>query len=172
MKLVLELSDCLDELNSIDRVFHSQTDALMALSDNLYEIGFSPTDEPLKKIHELVDRDIAGYRKQVKQMVADAWRTKDNVRHSHSTSPPPCLTGDEGELTGEQLLELLDLQQKEETLREAQYSNQQAKAARRQADETAAQSQILFLFTIVTIIFVRLPERTRSQLLSHTSTIL
>lgn len=51
-------------------------------------------------------------------------------------------------------MELLDLQQKEETLREAQYSNQQAAAAREQADETAAQSQILFLFTIVTIIFV------------------
>jgi hypothetical protein len=51
-------------------------------------------------------------------------------------------------------VELLDLQQKEETLREAQYSNQQASAAREQVDETAAQSQIFFLFTVVTIIFV------------------
>lgn len=51
-------------------------------------------------------------------------------------------------------MELLDLQQKEETLREAQYSNQQASAAREQVDETAAQSQIFFLFTVVTIIFV------------------
>lgn len=49
------------------------------------------------------------------------------------------------------------MQQKEETLREAQYSNLQAAEARRQADETAAQSQILFLFTTVTIIFVRYP---------------
>jgi hypothetical protein len=49
------------------------------------------------------------------------------------------------------------LQQKEETLKEAHYSNKQADAAREQADATEAQSQFLFLFTIVTIFFVRLP---------------
>ena len=52
-------------------------------------------------------------------------------------------------------MDLLDLQQKEETLKEAHYSNKQAEAAREQADETEAQSKILFLFTIVTIVFVR-----------------
>lgn len=51
-------------------------------------------------------------------------------------------------------MDLLDLQQKEETLKEVHYSNVQANAARKQADETEAQSQILFLFTIVTIVFV------------------
>ena len=60
-----------------------------------------------------------------------------------------------------QLLELLDLQQKEANLYEAQTSNlqtrlatRQAKASREQADETKAQSQIILLFTVVTIIFV------------------
>ena len=57
-----------------------------------------------------------------------------------------------------QLMDLLDLQQKEETLKEVHYTNKQAEAAREQANETEAQSQILFLFTIVTVIFVSRSE--------------
>jgi hypothetical protein len=60
-----------------------------------------------------------------------------------------------------QLLSLLDLQQKEANIDEAHSSNlqtkiagEQSKHARKQADATGAQSQILLLFTIVTIIFV------------------
>jgi hypothetical protein len=51
-------------------------------------------------------------------------------------------------------MSLLDLQQKEDSLKEAIFSNDQALAAQEQAEETEAQSQILFLFTIVTIVFV------------------
>jgi len=51
-------------------------------------------------------------------------------------------------------MSLLDLQQKEESLKEAIFSNDQTLALRKQTEETKAQSQILFLFTVVTIIFV------------------
>jgi hypothetical protein len=54
------------------------------------------------------------------------------------------------------MLDLLDLQQKEANLFEARTSNEQTKLALRQADETTAQSQIILLFTVVTIIFVRI----------------
>jgi len=45
-------------------------------------------------------------------------------------------------------MDLLDLQQKEGSL-------DLARLAKEQADETEAQSKILMLFTIVTIVFVR-----------------
>lgn len=51
-------------------------------------------------------------------------------------------------------MNLLDLQQKEESLNKVRSSNELARLARKQADETEAQSQILLLFTIVTIVFV------------------
>ena len=59
-----------------------------------------------------------------------------------------------------QLMSLLDLQQKEDSLKEAIFSNDQALAAQEQAEETEAQSQILFLFTLVTIVFVSQPPHT------------
>jgi uncharacterized membrane protein (DUF106 family) len=49
---------------------------------------------------------------------------------------------------------LLDLQQKEASLAEVRSSNRQAELAADQAEETQAQSRILMLFTVVTIIFV------------------
>ena len=61
------------------------------------------------------------------------------------------------------VLDLLDLQQKEENIREARNANQQALftaeqalSAQAQADATDAQSQILFIFTVVTIVFLPL----------------
>ncbi|KAF5005374.1 hypothetical protein FDECE_8186 [Fusarium decemcellulare] len=129
VKLALEIADIIDELNSLNRVFEQQKDALDTAIDILPDDKFNSLKETLKN---LVTKDIEGYMKQVKRMTEDARRTKDG------------------------LMDLLDLQQKEESLKEAHYSNQQADAAREQADETEAQSQILLLFTIVTIVFLPL----------------
>ncbi|CAN9455834.1 unnamed protein product [Alternaria sp. RS040] len=131
VELVLELTDIIDELNTIDRLFEAQWNALDAAVKIVHNLG--PRYVSLEhKLYSIQTQDIKEYRKQVGRMTADAQRTKDN------------------------LMNLLDLQQKEETLKEVHYSNVQANAARKQADETEAQSQILFLFTIVTIIFAPL----------------
>ncbi|KAK3384848.1 hypothetical protein B0H63DRAFT_172340 [Podospora didyma] len=132
VKLALEIADIIDELNSISRLFEAQIDVLDTAINAL-----STRDERFAKLREtlidIVTQDITGYKKQVKRMTEDAQRTKDS------------------------LMDLLDLEQKEESLEEAHYSNEEADTAREQADETADQSQILFLFTIVTIIFLSLP---------------
>ncbi|RYO54925.1 hypothetical protein AA0116_g9317 [Alternaria tenuissima] len=131
VELVLELTDIIDELNTIDRLFDAQWDALDAAVKIVHNLG--PRYVSLKhKLDSIKTQDILEYRKQVGRMTVDAKRTEDN------------------------LMDLLDLQQKEETLKEVHYSNVQANAARKQADETEAQSQILFLFTIVTIVFAPL----------------
>jgi hypothetical protein len=75
---VLEIADILDELNSIDRLFESQIDALRSLGDILPPTsGYSALRV---KVEELVVRDIRGYQKQVGRMMSDARRTKDSVR--------------------------------------------------------------------------------------------
>lgn len=51
-------------------------------------------------------------------------------------------------------MELLDLQQREDNLHEARSANELARLTQEQADETQAQSRILMLFTVVTIVFV------------------
>lgn len=78
VKLALEIADILDELNSIDRLFEAQADALAAMADNIRLLpGMFQT--LVERVDELVGRDIAGYRKQVGRMMEDARRTKNNV---------------------------------------------------------------------------------------------
>ncbi|OAK95030.1 hypothetical protein IQ06DRAFT_63520 [Phaeosphaeriaceae sp. SRC1lsM3a] len=136
VKLALELSDIMDELNSINRLFEAQIDVLEA-AENMFSAlkGRGGQVEGYRQLRVTMAStkvDVEGYMKQVKRMTADAQRTQDSLK------------------------DLLDLQQKEETLNEAHYSNEQADAAREQADATEAQSQILILFTIVTIVFAPL----------------
>ncbi|KAH6885412.1 hypothetical protein B0T10DRAFT_577100 [Thelonectria olida] len=126
VKLALEIADIIDELNSLNRVFEAQEDALYQAIRTL------PDNSLRQTLESLVTEDIESYKREVKRMTDDARRTKES------------------------LMDLLDLQQKEESLKEAHYANEQADAARDQADETEAQSQILLLFTIVTIVFLPL----------------
>jgi hypothetical protein len=84
VKLALELTDIIDELNSINRLFEAQKDALdtaVKIFDKI-DWGVSEQDryKPLKeKLSIIMTQDIGRYMKQVKRMIADAQRTKDSV---------------------------------------------------------------------------------------------
>ena len=84
VELALELTDIIDELNSMNRLFEAQKDALdtaVKIFDNL-DWGISDQDryKPLKeKLSIIKTQDIERYIKQVKRMTADAQRTKDSV---------------------------------------------------------------------------------------------
>jgi hypothetical protein len=90
VKLALELTDIIDELNSINRLFEAQRDALdtaVKIFDNL-DWGVSEQNRYKwlkEKISVIVTQDIERYIKQVKRMTADAQRTKDSV------SPRVCM---------------------------------------------------------------------------------
>lgn len=80
VKLALEISDIIDELNSINRLFEAQKDAL----DTAVNIFSSLADrgryrELKERLSVIITQDIEGYIKQVKRMTADAQRTKDSV---------------------------------------------------------------------------------------------
>lgn len=92
----MEIADILDELNSIDRVFEAQIDALTALRENIsWQAGAEGSDyEWLRvKLMDLIKRVIPAYRKQVKRMMEDARRTKDNVRFCHALAVFSSLSG-------------------------------------------------------------------------------
>lgn len=85
VKLELEISDIIDELNSINRVFEAQKDTLETAVNVLNENdsqGFK--NQALVELgghlKSSVIPDIEGYMKQLKRTTADAQRTKDNVR--------------------------------------------------------------------------------------------
>lgn len=79
MKLALEIADILDELNSIDRLFVEQADALAELARNVQMHDGVFFGTLASKVRGLIERDIGGYRKQVGRMMEDARRTKDTV---------------------------------------------------------------------------------------------
>jgi hypothetical protein len=85
VRLALELTDIIDELNSMNRLCEAQKDALdtaVKIFDNL-DWGISDQDryKPLKEKLSLIKaQDIERYIKQVKRMTADAQPTKDSVR--------------------------------------------------------------------------------------------
>jgi hypothetical protein len=84
VRLALELTDIIDELNSMNRLCEAQKDALdtaVKIFDNL-DWGISDQDryKPLKeKLSIIKAQDIERYIKQVKRMTADAQPTKDSV---------------------------------------------------------------------------------------------
>lgn len=77
VKLALEISDIIDELNSLNRLFEAQRDAL----DTAVKILKNQSQyKRLKdRLSIVIAQDIEGYIKQVKRMTADAQRTKDSV---------------------------------------------------------------------------------------------
>ena len=92
----MEIADILDELNSIDRVFEAQIDALTALIENIsWQTGDEGSDYGWLrvKLRDLINRVIPAYRKQVKRMMEDARRTKDNVRFRHALPVFSSLSG-------------------------------------------------------------------------------
>lgn len=80
IKLTLELNDIIDELNSLNRVFDAQRDALDGIDRSL-EALFGPAsrNDLQKAVQGLVDSDMEGYRKALKRMMDDAGRTKKGV---------------------------------------------------------------------------------------------
>jgi CorA-like Mg2+ transporter protein len=137
VRLGVEIADIIDELHMLRQIFETQSNVLEKGCDDTSNIVYlkSYRDE----MSRIRDKIINEYLLQVERMMRDSERIQRS------------------------LLDLLDLQQKEESIYEAQYANRQALFAAKQAlssqsqaDTTEAQSQILFMFTFVTIIFLPL----------------
>lgn len=84
VKLALELSDIIDELNSVNRLFEAQKDALdtaIKIFTSLHksETGRDRYRHLPERLSAIITQDIEGYIKQVKRMTADAQRTKESV---------------------------------------------------------------------------------------------
>ena len=144
-RLSLEVADIIGELHMLKQLLKTQISALHEAREQIERLP-DISDEmrgalgPLhQKILELPSTIRTNYLAQVKGMIEDADRAQKDI------------------------LNLLDLQQKQDNIDEAHSSNQtalltakQAMSAQDQADATDAQSQILFLFTFVTIVFLPL----------------
>lgn len=52
------------------------------------------------------------------------------------------------------MLNLLDLQQREANIAETRDSTQEAKQARQAAEDAGRQNVVVFIFTVVTVVFV------------------
>lgn len=139
IKLGLEVADMLDELGMLKLLFKTQKDTLEKGLAELGKANFVCLSPFIKETKQLVQTLESVYLPKIHRMIEDLKRLHEN------------------------LLELLGLQQKEESISEAEYANQQALfaakqalSAQAQADATEAQSQILVVFTIVTIVFLPL----------------
>lgn len=137
IQLGIRIEDIIDELYMLKQLFDTQASVLRR--------GQEAIEEPrcLKPLHQTVrdtvHRISTEYLPQTERSISDAERLRKN------------------------LYNLLDLQQREENVRESRAANQQALFTAKQAlsshDQAAAaeaQSLILFLFTIVTIVFLPL----------------
>ena len=102
VKLALEVSDMIDELHSINRLFEVQADVLQLAAKVIYNIAENSgksTDrwrDPYRNLHnrfkKILEQDIPGYQIQVKRMMADAQRTKDSVCSSSKSYAAPTHT--------------------------------------------------------------------------------
>ena len=140
----LQIADIIDELHILEQLLVTQRDVLTKAYHDIKNV------ECLKSLRnemgDIMEKISTHYLFQID------WMTKDSVRVQKG------------------LFDLLDLQQKEENINKAQdniheaqrlnqqalFTAKQALSAQVQADATEAQSQILFLFTVVTIIFLPL----------------
>lgn len=137
MKLAIEIEDILNELHMLEQLFNIQQ---TVLSQGIKESDNVDCLKPLRDVMEHIAHEIGReYLPQVTRMIKDSERLRQS------------------------LYNLLDLEQKEESLNEAQRANQQALFAAKQAlssqdsaDAAQAQSLILFVFTVVTIVFAPL----------------
>lgn len=128
--LGIEIADIIDELNMLKQLFDTQIDVLeKGIRDVAISRHLIPLQDELIRIKTAITRK---YSSQIDRMAQDAERLQRS------------------------LLDLLDLQQKEENLQQALFAAKQALSAQDQADATDAQSKILFVFTVVTIVFLPL----------------
>jgi hypothetical protein len=135
LKLAIDVGDIIDELNSLKQLFDIQIKVLRGARDDLQNVSsMRSLRDGLSKLSNELETDYLG---QIKVMIEDSERLRKS------------------------LMTLLDLQQKEHSISEAQSANQQALfnakqalSAQEQADATEAQSQILFVFTVVTVVFL------------------
>lgn len=140
----LQIADIIDELHMLERLFATQRDVLENAISNIENVKCLKSLR--NEMKDILEKISTHYLPQIGWMTKDAERVQKNV------------------------LDLLDLQQKEENINKAQdhiheaqrlnqqslFAAKQALSAQVQADATEAQSQILFLFTMVTIIFLPL----------------
>ncbi|OQU93612.1 hypothetical protein CLAIMM_00096 [Cladophialophora immunda] len=145
IRLSLEVADIIDELNMLRKLFVEQIEVLQRASIQVDKVKAGPGIEHTpwlgpfgKALRELLGK-VEDYLFQVKSMIEDGERAQKDI------------------------LVFLDIQQREENIQETRSLNQQALfaakqaiSAQEQADATDAQNQILFIFTIVTIVFTPL----------------
>ncbi|KAG8530266.1 uncharacterized protein KY384_004767 [Bacidia gigantensis] len=137
VRLGIEIADIIDELHMLVRLFDTQKDVLEKATNDIKNV-----------------RCLESLRNEMNYILENL------IRHSLSQIEGMTKTS---ERLQNGVLALLDLQQKEENINESQKLNQQALFAAKQAlsaqvqaDATEAQSQILFIFTMVTVIFLPL----------------
>ena len=146
VKCGIDIADTIEELHMLAKLFLVQNEILTKAISEFDERQLLSVLSSISSALEwlsLVLRDnrdkLQGLNGLVETMLKDAERVQDNLTN------------------------LLDLQQKEDSFHEAKRANQQALFAAKQAlasqassDATNAQSQILFVFTGVTIVFLPL----------------
>lgn len=144
VQLSMEISDIIDELGMLQQLFETQGDVLRQGYQRILMVRCL---RPLATEVSLIRKTIKDeYLASVLSMMKEAERIQRSI------------------------LDLLDIEQKEASIHEAQYGNlqtrslnqhavfsaKQAQAAQAQQVATELQSQILFLFTLATIIFLPL----------------
>lgn len=137
VQLGLRIADIIDELNIVRTLFETQRDVLNKASEEISNVeSLTDLSTDIANILHTIEND---HLAQIAQMVVDCERIQRN------------------------LLDYMDLLHKEENLYEVQSVHQQVLFTAKQAlsaQDTAyaakAQSQIIFIFTGVTIIFLPL----------------
>lgn len=138
IRLGLRITDIIKELYMLQQLFEIQQTVLNKKYDyKKFSVTYLKSLED--EMSRISTKITTSYLNEIKRMIKESERLQRN------------------------LLDLLELQQKEESLREMQLINQQALFAAKQAllvqdgaDATQAQSQIVFVFTLVTIVFLPL----------------
>lgn len=140
LRLGIDIEDIIDELYMLKQLFETQVSVFKEGVDRITSLERL---RHLKDLHDtmqgLAYKVSTEYLSQVQRMISESERLRKS------------------------LFNLLDLQQREENIREAKTANQQALFAGKQAlsghDQAAAaeaQSSVLFMFTVVTIVFLPL----------------
>ena len=125
--LLAETKDIRDELNMIAKVFEDQRHVLKELEDGICDIYFEE-----QQSQKGVKKRFQDQQKTITMHLKDIERMDKQVERTHSA-----------------IIGMLDLKQKHANAFEARF-------ARDQAAGTAKQSQIIMVFTIVTIVFLPL----------------
>ena len=137
VQLGLKIADIIEELQMLRQLFETQSTVLHKGWEGVQD--FHCLRSLKQALWDTGSGVLTNYLAEVDRMASEAKRVQKS------------------------LMDLLDLQQKEENIEEARrgtiialFTAKQALSAQDQADATEAQSQILFVFTFVTIVFLPL----------------